>query len=56
MEAENIEIYTENVGAFHLCEEGGVGVLHAHNIIVKLGKEESDDKGMVLIVQDGDCI
>ena len=50
MEAKNIEIYTEDIVAFHLCEEGGVVVLHAHDIIVNLGKEESDDKGLSSIV------
>ena len=50
MEANNIEICMEGVGALYLCEEGGVGVLHTHGIIVKLVKEEHDDKVLVFKV------
>ena len=46
MEAENIEICMEGIGTLYLCEEGGVGVLHTLDIIVKMVKEDSDDKGL----------
>ena len=56
MEADNIEIRMEGISTLNLCEEGDIGVLHAHDIIVMLGKEESDDKGIAFIVEDEGCI